>query len=59
METCWSSWCVETIVANPAKYLSTDVCTAIPHAVTEDNIYDGFFIPKGKFICCIAIRSRL
>ena len=21
--------------------------TAIPHAATEDNVYDGFFIPKG------------
>jgi cytochrome P450 len=29
-------------------YLKASRATAVPHAATEDNIYEGFFIPKGR-----------
>ena len=34
---------------NPwVEYLDISI-TAIPHAATEDNIYEGFLIPKGVY----------
>ena len=27
--------------------LTFDYVTALPHATTEDDIYEGYFIPKG------------
>jgi cytochrome P450 len=36
----------------------------VAHSVTEDDIYDGYFIPKGQFfvqrifIKCLTLRSR-
>ena len=29
-------------------YLKASRATAVPHAATEDNVYEGFFIPKGR-----------
>lgn len=31
------------------KYI-TNIPTGVPHASTEDDIYDGYFIPKGSYI---------
>jgi hypothetical protein len=31
------------------KYLEIFI-VAVPHATTEDNVYDGFFIPKGVYL---------
>lgn len=28
-------------------YSKASRATAVPHAATEDNVYEGFFIPKG------------
>jgi len=28
-------------------YSNASRATAVPHAATEDNVYEGFFIPKG------------
>ena len=28
----------------------TRIALAVPHASTEDDVYNGFFIPKGKFL---------
>ena len=38
-----------------AKYLNISIITAVPHAATEDDVYNGFMIPKGVFIPPVVI----
>ena len=49
VETCYPSPCVVLLVL-AASYLH--ICsyrsyTDVPHAATEDRVYNGLFIPKG------------
>ena len=46
MAACGSSGCVSSIVTR-ARYLSVVLSAAVPHVVTEDIAYTGYFIPKG------------
>ena len=35
--------------------------SALPHSVTEDNVYEGFFIPKGALffsVACVVTDSQ-
>ena len=34
------------------------IALAVPHALTEDDVYNGFFIPKGK-LRDLSCASRL
>ena len=48
-----SSWWVSS-VASQARYRSSvasisSSLAGVPHAVTQDDVYAGFFIPKGEF----------
>ena len=52
MASCHSSWLV-SLTATHLKYMNKVVTTssslgAVPHAVTEDDVYAGFFIPKDE-----------
>jgi len=52
MASCRSSWLVSltaTHLKNMKKVVTTaSSLVAVPHAVTEDDVYAGFFIPKGE-----------
>jgi hypothetical protein len=48
-----SSWWVSPVTSQ-ARYRSSVVSISsslagVPHAVTQDDVYAGFFIPKGEF----------
>src|SRR5712675_1137527 len=44
MASRYSSWCVSQMAPHVMDLMSL---AAVPHAVTEDDVYAGFFIPKG------------
>jgi hypothetical protein len=48
MAPCHSSWFVSLIATHFEIVTTRFLLVAIPHAVTEDDIYDGYFIPKGE-----------
>ena|SRR5712671_1201167 len=45
MASCYSSWYVSRMAPHFMYLMSL---AAVPHAVTEDDVYAGFFIPKGE-----------
>ena len=55
MAACHSSGCVSSIVTGTQTiYLSVVSPAAVPHVVTEDIVYAGYFIPKG--LCYSLLR---
>jgi hypothetical protein len=50
VETYYPSPCVVLVLVLAARYLhrySYRFYTDVPHAATEDRVYNGLFIPKG------------
>jgi hypothetical protein len=48
MAPCHSSWFVSLIATHFGIVTTRLLPVAVPHATTEDDIYEGYFIPKGE-----------
>ena len=52
MASYYSPWCVSV---THTRFLGNTSClkflpAAVPHAATKDDVYGGFFIPKGGLV---------